>query len=410
MAVVQIMKKDYPSAINLFMFKLPTDIAAIMGKTAIAGPSGPASRIQHCNGTSSNIAIRYDSVAGRNRAAERFLASENYRITNASVAIGRVSTPASHCWLELWSVTGSLPATVLATSNKYTIASLPSVGNPIPYKGFTFSTTPAVASGVNYALAIAGNNGLVSSSKYILGLRSAHPSVYPSGHYVEQTREGTWIKGVGAGFDIDMGFRLYGEPTPYEDFTTYTESDPGNDIDVSVTNLSFTNMERATNTFIQKDFTASYFNGDFTFKYEFNVTGRVGSGHMVFGITDKHGTFADQIGSDCTGIAIIFNTNDDLNLRSYEEGNLVGNVTQSGTGQLNTHYYCVLERIYDSGGGDSKYILTQATTAYEGPIIMTASVFLVQKNLRYLSPLTTQENNSGDLSGYIKNLDIGDAP
>ena len=206
--------KLYPTNVNSVGFKLVGNIAAIMGKTAEAAVAKVASLIQHCNGTSANIAIRWDSAAGRNRAAQRFLATENYTITAASVALGRVSTPGSHCWLELWSVTGSLPATVLATSNKYTIASLPQSGiSPILHKGFTFSTTPAVASGVNYALAIAGNNGLKSSSVYILGLRSGHAIInYPNGHFVDQTREGTWAKGVGAGFDIDMGFRVFGTP------------------------------------------------------------------------------------------------------------------------------------------------------------------------------------------------------
>ena len=205
--------KLYPTNVNSVAFKLVANIARIGGKVAEAAIAKVASLIQHTEGSNSQIPIRWDHTAGRNRAAQRFLASQNYNITAASRVIGRSSTPGSHCWLEIWSVTGSLPATILATSNKYTIASLPAIN--IPYRGFTFSTPQAVASGTNYALAVAGNNGLRTTSVYILGLRGGHiPGHYPNGHYVEQTREGTWIKGVGAEFDIDMGFRLYGVPTP----------------------------------------------------------------------------------------------------------------------------------------------------------------------------------------------------
>ena len=208
MAVVQIMKKDYPSAINLFMFKSPIDIVAIMGKTAVGAPAPPATGLQVRAFYEATPTV-FDDIMRRQTGdiaiGMKFNASHSYTITAAEMKLSRFGAPASTCWLSIYDITGSVPDTLLATTNLVNMTASWDNGAE-HWRLFNFKNPIAVTGTTPYALVVESNCATDNSNYLKVRGTTTEAQMHPSAVRVDQQQGGGWSKDI----SIDHSFRIWG--------------------------------------------------------------------------------------------------------------------------------------------------------------------------------------------------------
>jgi hypothetical protein len=67
-------------------------------------------------------------------------------------------------------------------------------------------------------------------------------------------------------------------PPDYEELSSYIQVDPSNVLDTTYTKLTFTSQSRAMIDYCYKDFGADHFSGNFSFDFEYKITGHNSGG------------------------------------------------------------------------------------------------------------------------------------
>ena len=194
-----------------------------------------------------------------------------------------------------------------------------------------------------------------------------------------------------------------------EDFTTYTEVDPVAYLAVIAATVTMTSHDRDVDLYVWKDFTAGYFDGDFSHDIEFNYTETdTGSNSCVWALTNTLDDLKGIIDASGDEIAVEIYQND---IRAIEIN--AGSKTTSATYAFSdsTTYYLTITRDESAGTYGTLYCYIYDNVARGGgDLLETLSRTLTEKqDFRYL--LVAQSYNDGqttkDTSGTISNLNLG---
>jgi hypothetical protein len=193
-----------------------------------------------------------------------------------------------------------------------------------------------------------------------------------------------------------------------EDFTTYTEVDPGDDITVAANTITLTLLPRNVSSYVYKDHGVDFFNGDFTHEIEWEQTNENNGTCSVWDIANALGDFRDLglAGEDHILCYVNFNR---IRIAVIENG---ANTNEDPSDVIadGTNYFLTIDRD-DDGGTNSTGLMTVTirTVSHVGPILDTItseSAVGEQNDFRY--SLHSQTSNSGGaqtISGIIRNFD-----
>ncbi|MFO7897531.1 MAG: hypothetical protein R6V58_00550 [Planctomycetota bacterium] len=195
---------------------------------------------------------------------------------------------------------------------------------------------------------------------------------------------------------------------PLEDFTTYTEQDPNNDVSVAEHTVSFTDLEvRDSDTYVYRDKGADHFDG-FEHLLDFITTDHTTSPkvgiHFLWALSNvvEDARYWDLYSSQAVGTD--WHATDGLKLWCPENDSL----DQYDSVSLNTRYWLTVSR--DAGGSTVvEYVYDDADRTN---LLDSLSVSVPgSRKYRYVFALNTY--NLGDsgitASGDVRNLDLGEA-
>jgi len=206
---------------------------------------------------------------------------------------------------------------------------------------------------------------------------------------------------------------------PIEDFTTYSETDPGSTVTKTSDTITWALLStRNTSSYVYKDFGAGYFGGDFSHRFEVTATGYGGVTPYasVWGLANAVDDFQgiDDSGGDYQSVVLVNSGGTYfLQLRICEDG---GVSLSNQAISVSTKYYVTVERDDDGGtNGTGRLTLRVYTGNYYGEsgAVEIGTVTLdcgvgEQNDFRYL--YATSSFNTGDagktLNATIENLDL----
>lgn len=134
-----------------------------------------------------------------------------------------------------------------------------------------------------------------------------------------------------------------------EDFTGYTEVDTGDDITVTASKCTATNLPENMGSYVRKNFGANYFSGDFKHDFTFKWTSASADGVYigVYAVSDDYQSLVDMDGNN-KGLRIIVIADivgsEYLELKDYATGN-GANDGWAGTITQGTTFYMTLMRV-----------------------------------------------------------------
>lgn len=208
-----------------------------------------------------------------------------------------------------------------------------------------------------------------------------------------------------------------------EDFTTYTEVDPGTKVTVDANTVSWNDVDtRNSDSYVYKDKDLNHFDGDFEHKFELqwvdsaingvlmyfwvlanavnDVKGLVDAGADFFGCN-----FYDAVETKYLGIAI------------YENGSSVDDESWVGS-STSTRYFIRMTRDDDGGANNTGQLVAYiATVNYDDEggnlqATVTADCSAGEQNdFRYIYALSTYNSGLADKTGdgFTENLDLQEA-
>ena len=199
------------------------------------------------------------------------------------------------------------------------------------------------------------------------------------------------------------------ETATYEDFTGYTEVDTGGHITVTANKLTGVVPETAE-SYVYKDFTADYFDGDYEMQWQMNVASsseHAGLGVLVLA-NDIDDCRALDVASKGMHVRVTGTTAVDWDLKLCLEWQGTSNNVNALS--YATDYYCTLTRD-DDGGASSKgrYVLTVYSDTGRTSVVGTATVdsSAIQKDWRYLYPMSAYKIGDSDIASVVvDNLNI----
>lgn len=163
-------------------------------------------------------------------------AAGNFSLAQAQMRARTVGSPTGNLVMRVYSDSGGLPNTVLATSNTISIASLTGTySEPI----FTFSTPPALVNGVIYHYAVGYSSASIDGSNYV---QFDSETIAPPNSFDAFYNGSIWSEnggtnllslqlyqvGAGSGVDLSFNANLYLEikGLSYSDNTVSTSESP----------------------------------------------------------------------------------------------------------------------------------------------------------------------------------------
>lgn len=197
-----------------------------------------------------------------------------------------------------------------------------------------------------------------------------------------------------------------------EDFTTYTEVDPGTRIAVTATKVSVTALDDAEDARVYSDKGASHFNGN----YEQLITVFVNSStvnglaNLVWGVSNTTGDEVTAFGANGNWVRMYDEngTNGSLTLREMDGGAAY----DDGTGltlSLNTPYYLKCKRDEAVGTYGTVYVYIYSDSGRTTLVdTLSIAVHSSTKDYRYVYAHGGWGSNAGVYSwtGYTENLDL----
>ena len=209
-----------------------------------------------------------------------------------------------------------------------------------------------------------------------------------------------------------------------ENFTGYTEVDPGDDVTVAENTITWVDFNtRNTDTYVYRDKSAAHFNGDFSHRFKLNITSMVFNAlfypWLIANSIDDAQGLVSAGDKDFQGIHLYENTG-----HYYIRLSIIENGVRNDTGlteeiSLATDYYITVERDDDGGANNTGQLTCRVyTTNYYGEAgAVEVHTFTLdckageQNDFRYL--YATNSHNTGAanrlVSGTIDDLDLGEA-
>jgi len=204
-----------------------------------------------------------------------------------------------------------------------------------------------------------------------------------------------------------------------EDFTTYTELDPGADITVAASKLTFVDLDsRNTDSWVYKDMGVDYYSGDF----EHLMEGETGSGSTdddCFGIYWAMSNSVDDIlGIDNASGDVLYtffhpnaagNGPNYVYLREVDGGTSYSTVIVSLS--EDTTYYLKVKRDEAVGTYGTIYVYVYSDSARTN-LVDSVSLTLntSKKDYRYIYGTNTYNDGTtgSQYDGFVQNFDIGE--
>jgi hypothetical protein len=208
-----------------------------------------------------------------------------------------------------------------------------------------------------------------------------------------------------------------------EDFTTYTESDEGNDITVAQNTITMTVCYPRLDTFyVYDDKGVNHFSGDFTHRVKVNMSVvDLDIFVTVWGLSNTIGDEKDWRDAGDDGVRVMFSRSSGgyrIYIAIIENGG-TADEDYYGSFSLSTDYYLTLDRDDDGGANSTgRYTVYICTTNYHGEAGSVAVDTLTadcsageQNDFRYVYPLAGYDDGgvNRDASGTVKDLDLGEA-
>lgn len=195
-----------------------------------------------------------------------------------------------------------------------------------------------------------------------------------------------------------------------QDFTTYTENDPGSDLTVASAKITASDLLRSTDgTYVIKDFTAGYFNA-LNVNFEIYAdSNSVDGGLAGIAISNTANETLDAMAS--TDLAVWYNQ-----AASGDLYRLYIGIANTGTGQYvsisrDTLYYCTLTRAAGNNVATLKVYSDSGRTTQVGTDKTVSGLSTTTYRYAYgLAKWYDTAVPTASFYGYIQNLDFSPAP
>lgn len=162
---------------------------------------------------------------------------------------------------------------------------------------------------------------------------------------------------------------------PIEDFTTYTEADPGADVTVDSNTVSWDDLNcRNTDSYVYRDKGVGYYDGDFVNRFIIERGADIDNGAIVYhwviaNVKDDFQAFKDD-DRDAAGIRVYYSTGSSsgIYLNLIEAGEqLQDGWAGSGIPAAGTPYYITVKRDDSAGANNTgRYTVRICTVAHYG--------------------------------------------
>ena len=202
-----------------------------------------------------------------------------------------------------------------------------------------------------------------------------------------------------------------GDDVVYEDFTTWSETDEGSDLSVAENTITITDLlSRDEDSFVEKDFGADYFSGDFEVWIDVNMSkAEIGSVTGIFELSNYQGNTRQARIQFSTDIAVSFGNVDgstpNISIKQQIGNDIINDITTE-TLSLSTDYY--LKIVRDESVGDygtaTVYVYSDSNRS---TLVDSVSITLYHRiAYRYVHVAASYDDGYNALksSGTISNL------
>lgn len=191
-----------------------------------------------------------------------------------------------------------------------------------------------------------------------------------------------------------------------EDLTTYTESDPSSNLDVSSDTITVTSAKRNEHYYVVKDFGTDYFNGlDIDFRLHHLSTSSAGGLLGALGLSSTLNYQASWGETTSIFICTVETTESTREMRLYRG---YDSAMDSISISADTNYYCTLSRSTSSDTVTVSIYTDSDRTSLFGTLELSG--FGTGTKYRYFYAAVSRYNgNTKYASGYIAGIEINSA-
>jgi hypothetical protein len=202
-----------------------------------------------------------------------------------------------------------------------------------------------------------------------------------------------------------LGWAEPNAPTRVEDFTSYTEVDPGADITVAADTITFTDLSRNVESYVYKDFGTDYWSGDFEHRFKVNYSASAASGLVqVWGMANS----VESIENITQHISIWLYAGR-FYIRERDVSWDAGTSLISGIA-TDTDYYLKIVRDDSEGTYGTLYLYVYSDLNFSTLIGSTSLALRVKLDFRYIYALSTyNDSNAATVSGTVSYLQLDTA-
>lgn len=194
-----------------------------------------------------------------------------------------------------------------------------------------------------------------------------------------------------------------------EDFTTYTEVDPGSDLTVTATKIDAVDMARGADTYVADDKGANHFDGDFEHLFEFYMDSADKSSisPSVWAMANLADSAQDLFdgGNDSYKIAVFTPAIPNISLYEIDFPTLYFDTSVNLA--YDTLYYVTVKRDESIGsfGQLQCFIYDDAgRTSLVDTLALTLHTDL--KDFRWVYGTQNEGTGSGEFTGFVQNLNL----
>ena len=183
----------------------------------------------------------------------------------------------------------------------------------------------------------------------------------------------------------------------YEDFTTYTEVDPGTKITVATNKVSWVGLMDLSVSYVYKDYGANYFTGNFEHLFTPHITGSTANGYvMMYTIGAQYGDYGSLTD------ALSFYHYAPAGTFSWRIRDFGTTNSDSYNSVVDNDYYVTVDRI--STTFRARIYSDSARTTLLDTLSITGS----SNAFRYLQAVASENGGGGadNTTGYTENLDL----
>lgn len=197
-----------------------------------------------------------------------------------------------------------------------------------------------------------------------------------------------------------------------QDFTSYNETDPGSDLTVDASSITFATLDRGLTSYVGKDLGAGYFNGNFQHHFAAKWTALTSNGSvLIWAIANVLGSRLN-IAADGDGLGIFFHQSGGNIIIRVREWDAASPYNDDGVVNLtvNNLYYFKVRRDEDVGTYGTIYVDfysdVDRTNLVESLSITLHGSKKDYRSIHGLSNFDDASSGSSFISGVIQNLDL----